>query len=47
MKDSNKPRPLDICDGISMHVLLTNRQYDKIKAAEKKAKGNNTSKEQS
>jgi len=47
MKDSDKARPLDICDGISMHVLLTNRQYDKIKAAEKQAQSNNISKQRS
>ena len=42
--NSAKPRPLDICDGISMPVLLNNRQYEKVKAAEKQAQSNNTSK---
>ena len=47
MKDSDKARPLDICDGVSMHVLLNNRQYEKVKAAEKQAQSNNTSKQSS
>ena len=45
MKDSDKLRNFDICDGISMHTPLTNRQYEKIKASEKQAQSNNTSKQ--
>jgi hypothetical protein len=47
MKDSDKPCNFDICDGVSMHTPLTNKQYDKMKLAEKQAQSNNTSKRQS